>query len=433
MSVDKTTLIARVFIYLLTIFFVLLTGPIMEPDSYSYLHLTIIATPGYPVFLYGFKKVLGEDYFGIVVVVVQLFFLLLSIWYFIKFLTKSLVIKNNLIIIALDIILLVSLWIPSLLIANRIVAEGLSYAVFLWMITFFIKTVLEKHRKSLLLFLASLFFALLLRSQFLFTLPPFLVIFVWFWYRDKKDFFRIISVITLILLPMLTSIVDKTFHFLVANRFENTSNTGVQLMASPFFVADPDDFTIYDNPKDQEYFKYLYTNAHKKELLDDYYKPLFNDNVYSYFHEHYVDLSYGVLSLKGREFLKNQYKDATDSDLLILNNKKLIDLAMPLIWENFSKWLLLFFYNVLHAFGSVYQLILYVLLLVLSAVAFIRHQGKIELIAMLFILLAFSNVVLVCLVEHSIDRYMLYHRWMLPVLVLLLLNEWINKSKKQPV
>ena len=72
--------IIRNLIYLMTAVYVLMTGPIIENDSGSFIHLSMISSPGYPVFLYFFKKIF-ITYFQEVVIIVQLIISFFSVYF----------------------------------------------------------------------------------------------------------------------------------------------------------------------------------------------------------------------------------------------------------------------------------------------------------------------------------------------------------------
>jgi len=406
--------------YLFTIVIVLLKGPILEPDSSSYIHLAMIVSPAYPAFLFVFKKVFGESSFPQVVMIVQLVLNVLAILYTVDAFKKIYQLKKAFVSV-LDLIFILPLLIPGLLISNKITSEALAYPIFLLIIVFFIRGFLEKKRKSLLYGIILLFVGLLLRAQFFFVLPP-VIIFILYQLYVTRNFRNFgMPLLLVFLIPVLVSLVDKTFHFVVSDKFESTSNTGVQVMTIPFFVSEKNDYKIYEEKRTQDYFKYVYQKAEEMKVIDDYYKKRYNDNVYNFFHQNYARLSYGVLSLKGREFLyPNQLKSA---DAIIGNNKLLISMTLPLVLQNFWKCLDLYFKNILHAFRGVYFFVFYILLLISSLVLWMKTKAKLAFLALFFTLITFCNIGLVCLLEHSIDRFMMYHQWMLPVLFVIVLNE----------
>ncbi|WP_299218545.1 hypothetical protein [uncultured Aquimarina sp.] len=410
----------RSLVYALTIVYVLFLGAILESDSSSYINLSIIATPGYPSFLFFFKKVFGQSSFQMHVVITQLLINILIILYVVKVFKRVFDITRFL-LIGLDLVLLSPLLIPSLLVANRITTEALAYPIFILIIVLFLRGFLEQSQRYLIYCCIAVFFGLLVRTQLFFILPVFVIILLYQLYKTRRFKLFGIPLFLVLLIPILVSLVDKSFHFAVHNQFENTSNTGVQVAMIPFFVADREDYKVFEEKKVQDYYKYLYDNAVQVKMLDEYYTPKYGDNVYHYFHDNYATLSYGVLSLKGREFLHPMSPESVDA--IIENDKLLTSMVIPLFFQNFSKCVDLYFKNVIHAFRGMYSFLFYLILLIGSLVFWLKASNKIAFFTAFVACITFSNIALVCLVEHSLDRYMFYHQWMLPVLLILMLNE----------
>jgi len=418
----------RIVFYLVIIFYVLNIGVIKEPDTGSYLNLSIIASPGYPSFLYPFKKLLNEDIFLISVVVTQLVINIASILYVISVISKRFGIYKVL-VVGLDVVLLSPLFISDFLVANRITSEALAYPLMLLIVTYLMEGLFAKRSVFFKYMLFALFIGLAVRTQFFFILPVLVVVLGYFLITTRS--FRLYGwgLLFVLFMPLFVSIVDKTFHYAVVGRFENTSNTGVQVITIPFYVADKEDYLVYEDKNIQEYFKYVYKQALDSTVLDDFYKPKFNDNVYRHFHDNYARLSFEVLSIKGRGFLNPSEPDNVDT--IIGNNKLLISMVLPLFWDNFSKCVDLYFKNIIHAFGGLHILWLYLMVAIGTLLIWLKKKNKIALFSFILMLLAFSNISIVCMVEHSLDRFMIYHRWMLPVVFILLLNE-IYKEKGIP-
>ncbi|WP_247672748.1 hypothetical protein [Aquimarina sp. MMG016] len=234
------------------------------------------------------------------------------------------------------------------------------------------------------------------------------------------------------MLPILISLVDRTYHYVVTGYFVNTSNTGVQIVSMPMFVADVGDYKIYDDTKKQEYFKYVYKKAVDRKVTKEFYvSNKLNDNEYRHFHDNYAHLSFGVLSLKGREFLNPDNPESHEA--IIENNKLLVSMWLPLFYDNFSECIRLFYNNIIHAFGGFHMLFLHLLILISSITLYIKYERDITLFSSILMLYVFCNVLLVCLVEHSISRFFLYSNWMLPVLFVLLINKYAFVNKKNSI
>ncbi|WP_299443434.1 hypothetical protein [uncultured Aquimarina sp.] len=414
--------IHRIFLYLLICIYVIWVGVVIEPDTISYVGFSLITPPGYGTFLFIFRKLFGEDHYYPIIVFVQLILSFISCWYLIKTIRKVFALDKRLLIL-IDVMLLAPIFIPEYLIVNRIVTQGLAYPCFLIITTFLIQYVFLNSRRTSVWLLLSVFAGLLIRTQFFFIIPVLLLVFGYQWYVTKNFRKFIVLIIALLLMPMTISLAQKTFNYVVHGRYINISSTGLQVMIMPFFVADAEDYKIYDDPKTQEYYKQMYQVAVDRKLLDDFYVPV-NDNVFHHFDYNFVNISYGVFSKEGRKFLMPSNPDSHEA--LIANDKFLMDMWLPLLFDNFWKCLDLFYKNVAHAFGGFYMIWLSLLILIGALFIWKTYNEKLALLAFVLMLLTFSNILLICIVQHSIDRYMIYHQWMIPVLFILLLNE-INK------
>ncbi|KAA1242625.1 glycosyltransferase family 39 protein [Aquimarina sp. RZ0] len=422
--------ISRLFLYLLVAVFVLWKGVITEPDTLSYVGLSIITPPGYGTFLFVFRKLLGDENYFPFIVLTQLILCFTSCWYLIKILKRIFTI-NKKILILIDVILLAPVLIPEYLVVNRIVTQGLTYPFFLIIISFLLQTVFEKRKFSGWFLLISVFAGILTRTQFLFIVPVILLVLGYQWYLTRNLKKYVPLGIAFIAMPVLVSVIQKTFNYAVHDNYINISSTGLQVMIMPFFVADAEDYLLYKSPKTQAYYKQMYQTAVDRKLLDDFYKPV-NDNVFHHFDYNFVNISYGVLSKKGRLFLRPSDPDSIEA--MIENDKFLMDMWLPLLLDNFWKCLDLFYKNVEHAFGGFYMIWFYVLVFVFSGYSWRKYDDELALFSLLLMVLTFSNILLVCIVQHSIGRYMIYHQWFLPVLLILLFNRLLllQKSKTNP-
>jgi len=326
----------------------------------------------------------------------------------------------------LDVILLAPIFVPEYLTVNRVVTQGLAYPCFLFIVAFLIHYLFLNHKRAIGWLLFTVFVGMLIRTQFFFVIPVLLLVFGYQWYCRKNRKIQVISVILVLMIPILVSLLQKTFNYLVHDKYVNISSTGAQVIIMPFYVSDAEDYKLYKDPKTQAYFKLMYKTATERELLDDFYKPL-NDNVFHHFDYNFAHISYSLFSEEGRKFLNPDNPNSLDA--LIANDKFLMNMWLPLLFDNFWKCLDLFYKNLEHAFGGFYMIWLCVLLLFGSLYYWMKYKEKLAMLSFIFMILIFSNIVLICIVQHSIGRYMMYHQWMLPVLFILLLNE-MNKRMK---
>ncbi|WP_299259947.1 hypothetical protein [uncultured Aquimarina sp.] len=409
----------RIVLYVLVSVYVIWVGVVIEPDTISYVGFSLIAPPGYGTFLFVFRKLFGEDHYYPVIVCIQLVLGFASCIYLVKIIDKVFKVDKRLLILV-DVILLAPIFIPEYLTVNRIVTQGLAYPCFLIITAFLIQYLFSNDKRVIIYLLSSVLIGMLVRTQFFFIVPVLLLVFGYQWYTTKNFRKFAIPIIIIVLFPMMISLFQKTFNYVVHDKYVNVSGTGLLLTIMPFFVADAEDYKIYDDPEIQEYYKHMYKIAVDRKLLDDFYVP-FNDNVFHHFDINFVNISYGVISEEGRKFLMPYNPNSHEA--LIANDKILMNIWLPLLVNNFWKCLDLFYKNVEHAFGGFYMIWLSLLLLIGSLCFWVKYKDKLALLVFIWMLLTFSNIILVCIVLHSIGRYMIYHQWMIPVLVILLLNE----------
>ncbi|MBW1297074.1 hypothetical protein [Aquimarina litoralis] len=419
----------RVLLYILVCVYVMWVGVVVEPDTGSYVALSLITPPGYGTFLFVFRKIFGEENYFPIIVGIQLVIGFGACIYLIKTIAKFFELDKRLVVL-LDVILLAPIVIPEFLTVNRIVTQGLAYPFFLVITALLIRYLFTKSKNTLVFLLISIFLILLIRTQFFFVIPILLIILVYEWYQTRN--FKQYALVILILLsmPFFISLSQKTFNYVVQGKYINISSTGLQIMIMPFFVADQEDYQLYEDVQTQEYYKKMYAIAYDRRLLDDFYVPL-NDNVFHHFDYNFVNISFGVFSKEGRQFLMPS--DPNSHEALIANDKMLVSMWLPLVLDNFWKCLDLFYKNVAHAFGGFYMIWLSLLVLIGSLYIWNSYKDKLALFAFICMLLTFSNILLICIVQHSIPRYLIYHEWMLPVLFILLLNNFIKSKQKNSV
>ena len=104
----------RVLLYILISIYVVWVGVVVEPDTSSYVGLSLITPPGYGTFLFVFRKIFGEDIYYPIVVGVQLVIGFASCIYLIKTI-KTFFELDKRWLFFLDVILLAPIVIPEFL------------------------------------------------------------------------------------------------------------------------------------------------------------------------------------------------------------------------------------------------------------------------------------------------------------------------------
>ena len=243
-------------ILFLLAFVLILRSPIVYfPDSTGYVDMHIIRTPGYPLFLQLMQFVFGTA-FETATMVFQAIFGFFSIYFFIHKLRSHQLI-NNFFSVCFAIVLLLP-FVSGGKIANSILSEAISYSLYLLIIGYYITFFISKNKKELLYALPLLALLLITRYQFVYMIPLALLLIVWVSFKTRTFKQYTIPIALFLLLPLMTSLIDRTYHKIVHNHFVSTPWTGMNVITAAFFVADAEDVAIFESDQEKEFFRKTY-------------------------------------------------------------------------------------------------------------------------------------------------------------------------------
>ncbi|MFD2542156.1 hypothetical protein ACFSSB_07490 [Lacinutrix gracilariae] len=409
---------------LIAVFLFVVNKPILTfKDSSGYLNMIILRSAGYPIFLYVLKKTFGA-YFNLAIIILQFTFGAYAIRFLIYSLKKQYSL-NNLWYILLLIILLIP-YVYNQNLANVILSESLTYPLYLICTAFFITAFLEKKAKHLVLSLPVLLLLILTRSQFLFLIPVAIIILLYNSFTNKK-FQNKGLLLLLIAFPFITSLLDKTYHKIVHNEFVNTPWTGIHLITPAFYVSDKEDYAIFDSEEEQLFFKNTYADLYVKHLttnnlLDEKYS---GNDISTYINK-YPEIANSTIFISGKKTYNNTVNE--DKQLIAIDRltKKM---TVPLILNNFKKWISIYVKNFVHAFGNAKYTLLFFVLLIFSLYQ-TKKESKGYKIICLLTLLTLSNVALVSIGMHTIKRFTFYNDWVIFLVIFILFNFTEAPTKK---
>ena len=250
-----------ILISLFTLIFVLSQGAIYFPDSVGYLQMELFRSCGYPFFIAFNKYLFGENFIS-TLIFFQFLATLLASLFIVRSIRESVKLNKWLaIILFIGLILPIFSGIKS---ANLILSEAIAYPLYLFIIGNIVLGINLKQNKNFYFSFILTFILILVRGQFLF-LVPILLIAVFLTYDNiffnKKNLILIFSIIAV---PFLAVSADIIFHKLRHNQAVTTPWTGLQVITIPFFVSDKDDYLVFENKDQQDYFKFVYANPQKK-------------------------------------------------------------------------------------------------------------------------------------------------------------------------
>ncbi|MEM6719535.1 MAG: hypothetical protein AAF611_09485 [Bacteroidota bacterium] len=409
-------------LFLITIVVVLQSPAVMFPDSYGYRDMHIIRTPGYPLFLQFTQTVFGKYYeFG--TVLIQILFGCFSIYYFIYKL-RSYKVINAFFSVCFTVILLLP-FVLGLKIANNILTESISYSLYLILVAKFISFFISKEAKELYYSLPILALLLIIRYQFVYLIPIALGLIFWVHYPQRTLKKQALLIVLFLALPLMTSLVDRTYHKFVHGHFVSTPWNGMNLITAPFFVSDAEDKVLFDDPIEREFFKNTHYNLIEENMninnldLSTFPTPT------QFYIGRFADITMGPIFKNGKEVLGDSL---TEAERFIKLETMTSSMVKPLIFDNFSKWKRIYIRNAIHGFGGIKNVLLYVLIAVFSWVILLKREQLEYKVLGLSSLLLIANVLIVAIGMHAVIRFTFYNDWVLFLTIFVLLNS-LNKKR----
>lgn len=413
--------IALGILFLIT-FVVVLRNPIgYFPDSTGYLNMHIIRTPGYPLFLQLMQFLFGTGY-ATATIIFQVILGCFSIYFFIHKL-RSLQLINDFFSVCFAIVLLFP-FVSGLKIANNILTEAISYSLYLIIIANFIAFFLTKNKKELLFALPLLGLLLITRYQFIYLIPLALVLI--FWVSFKKREFKQYTILigSFLILPLITSLVDKTYHKIVHDHFVSTPWTGMNVITPIFFVADAEDEAIFKDAQEKEFFKKTYTDLAAKKMNINHLELAPSETPTLFYIGNFAHITMGPIFKNGNAVLD---PTLSENETYIALNKMTSNMVKPLVVDNFSKWKRILFRNMIFGFGGTRQAFLYFLIALCSFFMLLKRDLKEYKVLLIISLALIANIILVAIGMHAVVRFTFYNDWVLFLTIFILLNS-LNKK-----
>ncbi|MCX7550548.1 hypothetical protein [Xanthomarina sp. F2636L] len=397
---------------------------IYTPDTGSYLNAQIYRTPGYSLFAKLFTFIF-QDYFNVFTVGFQLLFGLFAVHVVLTRISKLL--QLHIISEFVFLALLIFPFFGPLYIANNICSEGLSYPLYLLFIAFSTDFLTNYHIKSFRLLLITFILLALTRGQFI-VLPIIILVIYIIKIKTlalKRPHLR--NIILLLLIPVVITLMDRTYHKLKDNLFVTTPFTNICMSGAAFYVSDASDIQYIKDEDDKNIFKDCYGFIEENNwLLSSKERNSYKD-YYNHFHNNLGKICNYTVHDRGTEYYLNRGYSIREARVGIEDTSG--NIVKVLIKNNFNKWIKLYYNNLIHGFKSELLLFFMILVFIYSGIRFFVSNNKFILYLFLFSSLILSNALIVALASHSIMRYLFYN-YSLFFLIFIILLKLIKHGKK---
>jgi len=295
-------------------------------------------------------------------------------------------------------------------IANKIMAESLTYSVFMITATFFIRSFFELTNKNILMFLLAAVLTALTRPQFLFIYPV-IIIFYYYVFKNLKSLRQILWLsVAFVILIAGSSVFQKGYNYYKHGYFSGIPFTGVQIITPALYLSDSSETVLFtEDKKAAEYLETAYARMEAEKLSSKFNAP----PNFLEFATHY-GIVYNEISWRtAYDIYREKY--ATDRDKKELSVPEIIEfdkfstgIAVKLLKNHYYQFAKLYAANILKGLGGYYYAGFLLFILYASFVIY-RDSGEAAGMAVFFITaLNFFNYALISVVEPVMMRYTFY-------------------------
>lgn len=253
-------ILLKVLISLIVLSFILIKGGLIHTDTKSYLEFGMQRPLIYPIFLYFFDTIWSSH---LPIIMACGLFGLISAHLLSKKI-NSVFLTPKLAEVVFFLILLLPYVFNEYLVANFLIAESISYPLFLMFVYYLIRVLESNYQKSTIIKLFIFSNLLILtRGQFVIIYPALIILGIYpLIFKTKTKFFFIISIVITFL---LSNTIDSTYHLAIHGKFEKTNFGGFMLSGNALYSSLPSDSSLFENAE-KEIFINISKNIDENKL-----------------------------------------------------------------------------------------------------------------------------------------------------------------------
>ncbi|MEM6517653.1 MAG: hypothetical protein AAF688_15835, partial [Bacteroidota bacterium] len=214
-------------------------------------------------------------------------------------------------------------------------------------------------------------------------------------------------------------------------KFISTPWKGIHLISPAFFVSNPEDHKLFNIKTEKELFSNIHHALIEKELnlnaIDTQGGKIGSVEIYV---SNYTEIANHTIF---PEAMKLSPEDMTRNDKIVFIEKTTLNMLPKLVKANLMEWSKLNVRNFIQGFRDDKILIILIIVLLFSLFKLFKKQNSlIYRLLFIFSFLGIANMGIVAIGIYTTPRYTFYNYWILPFIVIILLNEFNSKSIKEP-
>lgn len=409
-------------IYLGLFGFFIFQHAIYSPDTNTYFRLHFYRFPGYGIFLRIFDLLFGS-FFDFAVVAFQLAFGFVSIHLLSTNLKQFL--KLGHVVYFLLLAILIFPYFPPLLVGNNLSSEGLSYPLYLLLITFALDF-LFREKYSRIIHLSVVFVLLCLtRGQFIIVAPILAFIYILKERKRTVKKTRLYFLVVLLLLPFAAQGLDRTYHKLVHGFFVTTPFSYVNALTLPLYVSDSTDAEQLKTLAEKELFLNTYKAIDSMGLLSSKVSGGARAK-YGVFHNNFPWICNRNFHVPAMHYFEDKAKVVGEN--VILTEKAAKEMIPILVKNNFKEYISLYLEGIFHGFKGILVSVSVFLLLLYSLANTLKKWSVANGFLLMALLLIVSNAMIVAFASHSIMRYLFYNYFFAVLVGIVIFRKIFSRS-----
>lgn len=429
------------------LFFAIFDGYNLYSDSSSYILMSEIREPLYPLFIALIRLIFGflGDNYLLVVVIVQSLVLAIAISKLTIFIKNKYELNDlvTILIFLIQIGICLSMRFLSkrgVMFSNAILSEGLAISLFILFFKNILSFNLDKDKKSLILSIVYSFLLVSTRKQMIVSLVLILISIIFIYFKDIKK--MLICLLVSLIVVMGGSYVLDVCYMKITHNIDGTHTSSNRFLTTMVvYTSEREDVSLIKDQDTKELFNKIYDVCSEKGYLKN---SVSNDaNLYdrtSHFSDVYDSIQIDTMWPIIREFAKTK---TTGDNVEVLVDKYNSEIVKSLLPSTIGKIILTFIDSFViglmitisadKEIFIIYSLLAYVVYIVLLVLT-IKKKGifnKYSIIGLLTLLSTLVNVAIVSLVIFNQTRYTIYNMSLFYIAGLLMLyNIVVNKKKE---
>lgn len=423
------------------LFFALYDGAVICVDSPTYIEMSIIREPAYPMFLAFLRFIFSHfdsDFYLTAAVILQSILAAFSAWIFATYILREFKISKSLCLLVLYTPLLVSLLCRfaarrGSMYSNSILTEGVTISCYFLFFRYLIEYCLHHRKKPFIVCWILTFLLISTRKQMAVAIFMLMLGILYCSYKDKH-FLKGIALSLLCAFSILLSAfcLDLGYNYILRGEFISHSGDTRFITTMAFYTADRSDAQYLEDEEIQKLFLEVYDICDDKGYLKGSAQKGWLNRV-SHFGDYYdciqIDTLGPVVNQFARESCNDDLVAANEYADQIMNtiNRSIIPHNLPKIIgtfvDNFISGLITTVAqrNSILIWYSLAVYLFYIALLIWHCL--VVKDSKIILFASFVLISIITNVGLVSLVIFCQTRYTIYNMALFYIGLFLLLQE----------